>query len=129
LLGSAGGGSYSFRRHRDGALIKGAHCRYFSEHGCFLGDLKGPLCIDFICPPMRDDLLAVCDEDDRLIGPEHDFLFIYRSLAVISYDGRDEVERDLGLFRRRLQVLTDKCQAFVTDRRVQSLYDFFNCSA
>ena len=125
-LSGVGGGSYSFRRHRDGALVKGAHCCYFAEQGCLLGDLKGPLCINFICPPMRSDLLVVCAEDDCLVGPEHDFLFIYRSLAIISYDGQDEVERDFALFRRRLQTLADKCRAFMTERQAQSLYDFFN---
>lgn len=120
-----GGGSYSFRRHRDGALVKGAHCLYFAGQGCILGDLKGPLCINFICPPMRADLLVVCGGDDRLVGPEHDFLFIYRSLATISYDGRDDVAQELSDFRQRLQVLEDKCRAFLADRQAQSLYTFF----
>ncbi|MCK5539320.1 MAG: hypothetical protein KAI69_00205 [Deltaproteobacteria bacterium] len=125
-LSGAGGGSYSFRRHRDGALVKGAHCCYFAEQGCLLGDLKGPLCIDFICPPMRSDLLVVCAGDDCLVGPEHDFLFIYRSLAIISYDDRDEVERDLELFRRRLQALKERCRAFLAERQSQSLYSLFS---
>ncbi|MEA3332440.1 MAG: hypothetical protein U9Q58_02460 [Pseudomonadota bacterium] len=118
----AGGGSYSFRRHRDGALVKGAHCSYFAEQGCLLGDLKGPLCINFICPPMRNDLLVVCAGGDCLVGPEHDFLFIYRSLAIISYDGRAEVEQELALFRRRLQALEDRCKAFLNERQSRSLY-------
>ena len=122
----ASGGTYGFRRLRDGALVKGAHCLYFAEHGCILGDLKGPLCINFICPPMRADLLAVCSGGDRQVGPEHDFMFIYRSLGVISYDGRDEVEQELSAFQRRLQTLKDKCQAFLAERQSQSLYRFFN---
>ena len=126
LQSGAGGGSYSFRRHRDGALVKGAHCLYFAAQGCLLGDLKGPLCINFICPPMRSDLLAACDGDDRLVGPEHDFLFIYRSLAIISYDGRDEVAQELSAFRRRLQALEDKYQSFLAERQAQSLYSLFN---
>jgi len=125
-LSGAGGGTYSFRRHRDGALVKGAHCRYFADQGCLLGDLKGPLCINFICPPMRSDLLVVCAGDDDLVGPEHDFLFIYRSLAIISYDDQAEVERELASFSQRLQVLENKCQAFMTERKVQSLYSCFN---
>ena len=122
----AGGGSYSFRRHRDGALVKGAHCLYFAAQGCILGALKGPLCINFICPPMRVDLLAVCAGDDSLVGPEHDFLFIYRSLAIISHDVRDEAEQELLLFHRKLQALEDKCRTFLIERQAQSLYRFFN---
>ena len=121
-----GGGTYGFRRRRDGALVTGAHCLYFAEHGCILGDLKGPLCINFICPPMRSDLLAACDGDGRLVGPEHDFLFIYRSLAIISYDDQDMVALELSVFRRRLWALGDKCQVFLAERQAQSLYDIFN---
>ncbi len=125
-LSGTGGGTYSFRRHRDGALVKGAHCCYFAEQGCLLGNLKGPLCINFICPPMRSDLLVVCAGDDCLVGPEHDFMFIYRSLAIISYDCRDEVEREILLFRRKLQALEDKCRAFLIERQAQSLYSLYN---
>ena len=123
--GAGGGGSYSFRRHRDGAFVKGAHCRYFAAQGCILESLKGPLCINFICPPMRADLLAVCDGDDSLVGPEHDFLFIYRSLAIISYDGRDEVVRELSNFRQRVQDLENRCRVFLAERQAQSLYTIF----
>ncbi len=124
----AGGGNYSFRRHRDAALVKGAHCLYFAAQGCILGALKGPLCINFICPPMRADLLAVCDGDDCLVGPEHDFLFVYRSLAVISYDGRDEVVRELSDFRQKVQALEERCRVFLAERQTQSLYTVFTCS-
>ena len=121
----SGGGSYSFCRHRDGVQVKGAHCLYFGSKGCLLGDLKGPLCINFICPPMRSDLIEVCAEDDCLVGPEHDFLFIYRSLAVISYDSQDEVMRELSALRQRLQSLEGRCQVFLAERQARSLYDFF----
>lgn len=120
------GGTYRLRRQRDDSVITGAHCRYFSAAGCTLGVLKGPLCINFICPPMRSDLLVVCAGDDRLVGPEHDFMFIYRSLAIISYDCRDEVEREILLFRRKLQALEDKCTAFLIERQVQSLFSLYN---
>ncbi|RLB68509.1 MAG: hypothetical protein DRH03_09795 [Deltaproteobacteria bacterium] len=122
----SGGGSYSFRRHRDGVQVRGAHCLYFSTQGCLLGDLKGPLCINFICPPMRSDLLYVCGDDDSLVGPECDFLFIYRTLAIISYDDRDEVARELLTLRQRLQLLEDKCRKFLLQRQISGLYEFFN---
>lgn len=121
-----GGGSYRYRRHRDGSQITGAHCHYFGLQGCLLGDLKGPLCINFICPPMRSDLIAVCGDDNNLVGPENDFLFIYRSLAIISYDDRDAVVEALAALRERLQTLDDKCRLFLSVRQAQSLYDFFS---
>jgi len=122
----SGGGSYSFRRHRDGVEVKGAHCLYFNAQGCLLGDLKGPLCINFICPPMRSDLITVCGGDDCLVGPECDFLSVYRTLAVISYDDHDEVVSELLHLRQRLQVLGDKCRSFLAQKSDCSLYKIFN---
>ena len=121
----SGGGSYRFRRHRDGVVVTGAHCLYFQVQGCLLGNLKGPLCINFICPPMRNDLLEVCGGEESLVGPECDFLSIYRTLAIISYDDYDEVVFELLQFRQRLQVLEDKCREFLVQRQISELYECF----
>lgn len=119
------GGTYQLRRHRDDTLIKGAHCRYFTDQGCSLGVLKGPLCINFICPPLRADLLEVCADRD-LLGPESDFLFIYRSLAIISYESRDEVIEEMTLLRQRVGELGDCCRQFLAVKGQCSIYDCFN---
>ncbi len=120
------GGTYRLRRHDDNSVISGAHCRYFSASGCILGDLKGPLCINFICPPMRRDLLLVCGDDAGLVGPEPDFLLLYRSLAVISYDTRAQVDRELESLGRRVKVFKERCRQFLAINKIDSLYDFFN---
>ncbi len=120
------GGSYTMRRHRDSSLLKGAHCHYFSPAGCTLGVLKGPLCINFICPSMRHDLIHVCDGGLELVGPEQDFLFIYRSLAIISYDSREEVDKEVASVLLRVLELESRCQLFLSKAQVGSLYDFFN---
>ncbi|MCK5914753.1 MAG: hypothetical protein KAG92_01335 [Deltaproteobacteria bacterium] len=120
------GGSYKLRRRRDDFLITGAHCKYFAATGCTLGVLKGPLCINFICPPMRQDLIYVCAGSDELVGPEQDFLFIYRSLAIISYDIQEEVDKELVAVRCRVRELEDRCRLFLSGRPSGSLYDFFN---
>lgn len=121
-----GGGCYTFQRQRDGLTVQGAHCLYFGVHGCLLGDLKGPLCLNFICPPMRSDLLAVCAGDESLVGPEHDFLCIYRSLAIVSYDDPATVARELADLGRRVRLLSDRCAVFLAERPARSLYAFFN---
>lgn len=120
------GGTYRFKRQRDNSEITGAHCRYFSAAGCILGDLKGPLCINFICPPMRLDLICVCDGSEELVGPEPDFLRLYSSLAVISYDARDEVDQELKLLHCRVADFKDRCRRFLSKHKVNSLYEFFN---
>lgn len=121
------GGTYQLRRHRDNTLTTGAHCQYFTTKGCSLGDLKGPLCINFICPPMRFDLLAVCvDENHELIGPEQDFMFIYRSLAIISYDSREKVIQELALLERSLADFSDRCKRFLLEKEKSAIYECFN---
>ncbi len=120
------GGTYKLQRHNDNSVITGAHCRYFSASGCTLGDLKGPLCINFICPPMRLDLIIVCGDDVDLVGPETDFLLLYQSLAVISYDVRDKVDRELELLGLRVESFKECCRRFLAINKIDSLYDFFN---
>jgi len=120
------GGSYTIRRLADQTLVQGAHCRYFGPRGCTLGVLKGPLCIDFICPPIRDDLLEICCGDSDLIGPEEDFLFIYRTLAAISYENPSRAEAEIGLFRQRLRAMEELCRKFAENCGYRSLFAYFN---
>ena len=121
------GGTYQLRRRRDNALTTGAHCQYFTAAGCGLGVLKGPLCINFICPPLRADLLKVCaGKGPELVGPEPDFLFIYRSLAIISYDPRERAFRELAALERRVEALCDCCRRFLAAEAADSIYECFN---
>jgi hypothetical protein len=120
------GGTYRLRYRRDNSEITGAHCRYFSASGCILGVLKGPLCINFICPPLRRDLICVCGGSEGLVGPETDFMRIYRSLAVISYEARDKIDRELESLHRRVEELKDCCRRFLAKHKIDSIYDYFN---
>ena len=122
---TATGGSYTIRLQRDRSLLTGAHCRYFSARGCTLGELKGPLCINFICPPLRNDLLTVCRDEVGLVGPEHDFLFIYRTLASFSWDDREAAQAAGSAFRHRLERLATGCRVFLEVRNKATLYQFF----
>ncbi len=121
------GGTYVLRRHRDNTLNKGAHCQYFTDKGCSLGVLKGPLCINFICPPMRSDLMQVCaGKNLELVGPEHDFLYIYRSLAIISYDHREKVMQEMANLKQRVADFSNCCRQFLAEKNSSSLYEYFN---
>ena len=120
------GGAYTIRCLADQTMVRGAHCRYFGPQGCTLGVLKGPLCINFICPPIRDDLLAICNDEPDLVGPEEDFLFIYRTLAVISYEDPFRAEAEVDLFRQRLLGVKELCRSFAESSKCKSLFDYFN---
>jgi hypothetical protein len=124
-LAADAGGSYTIRRRSDQSLVTGAHCRYFTSRGCGLGVLKGPLCLNFICPPLRCDLLTVCGGNLELVGPENDFLFIYRTLAAISWDDEEQAMVQFSAFRQRLDALSCCCRDFLAARKRATLYDFF----
>ena len=119
-------GGYTIRRLRDGKVLPGTHCRHFSEHGCRLGDLKGPLCLDFVCPPIRSDLLALCEGDDSLVGPENDFLLFYRLLAAISWDPPAAAWAEMEAFQRRLGKLVRHCRDFLRCHVSDSLSEYFD---
>ncbi len=124
--GLAAGGEYRVRRRRDGKEIRGAHCRYFSARGCLLGALKGPLCLDFICPPIRIDLLEVCGDRPELIGPENDFLHLYRLFASISHDPVEAARSALDDFARRLREVERRCREFLRRHKSPDLKSHFS---
>jgi len=109
--------------------IIGAHCRYFGAHGCCLGELKGPLCINFICPPIREDLLQVTNHDAELVGPVHDFLGIYQLLSVLGTASRVDWQRELLAFGRRLATLDKACEQFIASEQGTSLFSCFCLAA
>jgi hypothetical protein len=116
---------YELKNCHTGERITGEHCRYFGAYGCRLGELKGPLCINFICPPIRSDLLKVTGYDEGLLGPEHDFLGIYQLLSVIGAGSIDEVKSSLVDFSRRLETLNCSCEKYIISDSADSLFDVF----
>ncbi|MBW1646116.1 MAG: hypothetical protein JRJ56_07305 [Deltaproteobacteria bacterium] len=108
-----------------GQSLEGEHCRYFGRFGCRLGDLKGPLCLDFICPPIRADLLAVTGGREELLGPEHDFLWLYRAMAVIGYGSAAAVAAEFAALERRLAALAAAGAAFLGGVEADSLFHHF----
>ncbi|MBN2232487.1 MAG: hypothetical protein JW781_06680 [Deltaproteobacteria bacterium] len=100
---------YELEEPESGRRISGEHCCYMGPRGCVLGELKGPLCLNFVCPPIRDDLLAAAG-DVELVGPEHDFLGIYRVMDVIGRGREAAAEAALTALGDRLARLTDACE-------------------
>lgn len=120
---------YELKNCHTGERITGEHCRYFGACGCLLGELKGPLCINFICPPIRSDLLKVTGEDEGLLGPEHDFLGIYQLLSVLGTADRTDWQRELLAFDRRLAKLDEACEQFIASGQGTSLFSCFCLAA
>lgn len=120
---------YVLKNSQTGERITGEHCRYFGARGCCLDDLKGPLCINFICPPIREDLLKITNYDEDLLGPEHDFLGIYQLLAVLNAADVDTWGRELLAFNRRLARLDEACEQFIAGKRGISLFSCFCLAA
>ena len=116
---------YVLENCRTGERLTGEHCRYFGDRGCRLEELKGPLCLNFICPPIRGDLLAAAGGREDLVGPEHDFLGIYQLLSVLGSASKTGWQRAAAAFERRLAALEEACEQLVADRRRKTLYDCF----
>jgi hypothetical protein len=101
---------YELEDEESGRRISGEHCRYMGPQGCVLGDLKGPLCLNFICPPIREDLLAAAAGEVELVGPEHDFLGIYQVMDVIGRGNEGDAEAALAALFDRLMRLSAACE-------------------
>ncbi len=120
---------YELENCRTGERLVGEHCRYFGTCGCCLDELKGPLCINFICPPIRDDLLEAAGDDGWIVGPEHDFLGIYQLLSLLGTVSKIRWQQEAAAFDSRLSKLDKACERFVAGRRQKSLYDCFCLAA
>lgn len=113
---------YELKNCHTGERITGAHCRYFGARGCLLDELKGPLCINFICPPIREDLLKATNHDEDIVGPEHDFLGIYQLLSVLGIASAADWQRELFAFGRRLAALDKACEQCIAAGQGNSLF-------
>jgi len=58
-LGSKEGSDYSVRDVRTGRIHKGRGCRHMTPGGCGLGPLKSPICLHYLCDPVRQNLAAI----------------------------------------------------------------------
>ncbi len=46
-------GEFALRERATGRIVRGRGCRFLGPGGCALGELKAPLCLTFLCGPVR----------------------------------------------------------------------------
>jgi hypothetical protein len=61
---------YAVRERESGLLARGVACIHLEPDGCRLGDLKAPLCVAYLCEPVREAIEAVAGPE--LLGSDTD---------------------------------------------------------
>lgn len=93
--------AYAVRERQTGRVVRGVACVWLGEGGCRLGDLKAPLCLGYLCAPVRRDLAGGGGED--LIGTEDDdFCGAKAVVRAVVLGPVDEARRSVGALEGRL---------------------------
>ncbi len=94
-------GEYALRERATGRIVRGRGCRFLGPGGCTLGDLKAPLCLTFLCGPVRR---AVETASDRpLPGPDTDDFAESRAvLRAVAFAPVPEAEVAVVALEERL---------------------------
>jgi hypothetical protein len=99
---------YRVLERQTGRTVRGVACAHFGPDRCRLGDLKGPLCLIYLCDPARSAVADVVGPDLAGADPD-DFCGSRRAfLAVVSADLEsahrqvDRLEARLARLGRRL---------------------------
>ena len=96
---------YSAQERSTGRVVRGVACYHLEAGGCKLGDLKGPLCVAYLCEPVRELLLAAAGTD--LVGPEtDDFCGSLEVLRAIVAGRRDDGLTAVAALEDRLRALS-----------------------
>ncbi|MBI5018069.1 MAG: hypothetical protein HZB55_21605 [Deltaproteobacteria bacterium] len=107
--GSAEPLAYRVRERQTGVVARGVACVHLGPGGCRLGDLRGPLCVAYLCEPVRAALAAAVGPE--LLGSDtDDFCGALEVLrATVSEDeaageaSAAELEARLATLGRRLE--------------------------
>jgi hypothetical protein len=77
---------YRVLERQTGRTVRGVACSHFGPDRCRLGDLKGPLCLIYLCEPARSAVVEIVGPDLAGADPD-DFGGSRRAvLAVVSAD-------------------------------------------
>lgn len=100
---------YRVRERGNGRVAEGVPCIYFAASGCSLGAGKGPLCLSYLCPPVREALTEVCprevhvDAETGLCGAEEALRAVAVESQAVAVAQIDAVERGLVHLRECLR--------------------------
>jgi hypothetical protein len=99
--------SYRVRERGTGIVARGVACAHLAERGCRLGDLKGPLCVAYLCEAVRGAI-------GRAVGPEllggdtDDFCGALETLRAAVAGSEAEAQARLSELEARLATLADR---------------------
>lgn len=95
---------YAVRECQTGRRVRGVGCRYLGPRGCRLGDLKAPLCLAYLCEPVRDHLAGAADPG--LAGDDtDDFRGAGRALRAVVTGEPGGAEAEVAALEARLAQL------------------------
>ncbi len=94
-------GEYVLRERATGRNVRGRGCRFLGPGGCGLGELKAPLCLTFLCGPVRQALEAASGLPDA--GPDtDDFAGSRAVLRAVAFAPAPEAEAEVAALEHRL---------------------------
>jgi hypothetical protein len=94
--------SYRVRERATGIEAEGFGCAYSGEGGCRLGDLKAPLCLGYVCEPIRQAIGSVMG--GAWVGTDaDDFCGCLEALRACVRASLDEAEEQVRLLEERLR--------------------------
>jgi len=97
-------GRYAVRERRTGTVATGVGCGHLGPKGCRLGELKGPLCISYLCEPVREALAAAVGWD--LLGQDtDDFGGALKALRAVICAGLVEAEAEVARMEAGLRAM------------------------
>lgn len=99
--------SYRVRERRTGIVARGVACIHLAGRGCRLGDLKGPLCVAYLCEPVREAIGRAVGSD--LLGSDtDDFCGALETLRAAVGGSEAEARARLSELEARLATLADR---------------------
>lgn len=93
--------TYRIRERRTRRAAAGVACVHLSVGGCVLRDLKGPICLTYICEPVRDVLLC-WGKGDVTVENTDDLAGSGRVLGEILTGERNRAETAVAALEGRL---------------------------
>lgn len=78
---ASGPGVFRVRDSADGSVHEGRGCAWLGPYGCSLGALKSPICVFYVCEPVR---AALFSRSGQAFGEGDDFLGFSSFLRVLA---------------------------------------------
>lgn len=101
---------YEAKERGTGRVVRGVACLHLGPDGCRLGDLKAPLCVAYLCEPVREALENVVGPG-RLGSDTDDFCGVLAVLRSVVGGNPNVAVREVEALERRLCSLARRLAA------------------